>query len=43
MKIGDFDTDSGALKNRIDLQEKLGSFDLNQWIFDKLNPWADMD
>ena len=38
MKIGDFDTDSGALKNRIDLQEKLGSFDLNQWIFDKLNP-----
>ena len=38
MKIGNFDTDSKALKNRLDLQEKLGYFDLNQWIFSKLNP-----
>jgi ubiquinone/menaquinone biosynthesis C-methylase UbiE len=38
MKIGDFDTDSRALKKRIDLQEKLGFFNLNEWIFANLNP-----
>jgi len=37
MRIGDFDTNSDALKNRVDLQKTLGSFDLNAWIFSHLS------
>jgi len=33
MKLGRFDTDAGALKQRIKTHEKYGSSDLNQWIF----------
>ena len=39
MKIGDFDTDSKALNNRVDIQNKLSSFNLNKWIFHQLNPF----
>jgi ubiquinone/menaquinone biosynthesis C-methylase UbiE len=39
MKIGNFDTDSKALNNRVDIQNKLSSFDLNKWIFHQLNPF----
>jgi SAM-dependent methyltransferase len=33
MTIGALDTDSAALRTRLALQEKLSSFDLNQWVF----------
>lgn len=33
MSIGALDTDSAALKTRLDLQARLSSFDLNDWIF----------
>ena len=39
MKIGDFDTDSKALNNRVNIQNKLSSFNLNKWIFHQLNPF----
>jgi ubiquinone/menaquinone biosynthesis C-methylase UbiE len=37
MKIGELDTDSKALKNRIESYRLYGSFDLNEWLFDKIN------
>ncbi|WP_135081459.1 class I SAM-dependent methyltransferase [Terasakiella sp. SH-1] len=40
MKIGKLDTHSESLKNRVDLQKKLSSFDLNEWIFQYLSPYA---
>src|SRR5690348_15532875 len=33
MVIGALDTDSAALKTRLEVQERLSSFDLNAWIF----------
>jgi len=37
MKIGSFDTNSQALKNRVNLQKNLGEFNLNNWIFENLD------
>lgn len=38
MTIGAFDTDSSALATRIRLQKSLSRFDLNEWIFARLQP-----
>ena len=38
MTTGQFDTDSAALAQRLELQHRLSSFDLNGWIFDLLEP-----
>ena len=47
MTIGALDTDSAALGRRLELQEKLSAFDLNEWIFSQLPPrpgqhWLDL-
>lgn len=36
MTTGQFDTDSAALAQRLELQHRLSEFDLNAWIFDRL-------
>lgn len=46
-RIGELDTDSEALKRRLDFQETLSAFDLNAWIFSLLPPqpgqsWLDL-
>jgi SAM-dependent methyltransferase len=45
--IGALDTDSAALKERVELQERLSDFDLNEWIFSHTQPkpgehWLDL-
>jgi ubiquinone/menaquinone biosynthesis C-methylase UbiE len=40
MVIGKFDTDSEALKRRIESHDQFGSADLNAWIFEHLAPAA---
>lgn len=47
MVIGALDTDSAALKTRLEVQERLSSFDLNAWIFSHFpyeasQRWLDM-
>ncbi|WP_417845221.1 class I SAM-dependent methyltransferase [Thalassospira povalilytica] len=37
MPIGVFDSDSTALRNRVEVQERLGKLDLNDWFFSNLN------
>src|SRR5450759_1862682 len=40
MKIGQFDSDAAALKQRIQSNERYGSADLNSWIFAQLDVHA---
>lgn len=47
MSIGAFDTDSEALGKRLEIQQRLSTFDLNEWIFEKTVPgvgehWLDL-
>jgi len=42
MKIGQFDSDAAALKQRIQSNERYGSADLNSWIFAELDVHAGM-
>lgn len=47
MSIGALDTDSAALAKRLELQHRLSGFDLNEWIFSRVNPrpnerWLDL-
>ena len=42
MKIGQFDSDAAALKQRIQSNERFGSNDLNSWIFAQLDVNAGM-
>lgn len=37
MPIGVFDSDSSALRNRVEVQERLGKLDLNDWFFSNLD------
>lgn len=39
MHIGNLDTHSKALNNRVELQNNFGSLDLNQWVFNELQPF----
>jgi len=38
LEIGKFDSDTDALKQRINTHDKFGTYDLNEWIFDHMMP-----
>lgn len=37
LEIGKFDSDTDALKQRINTHDKFGAYDLNEWIFNHMN------